>query len=382
VPAGKSIWPERGVFPPGAARATKAPMALTLTDLRDLNGLGFDEIIDVRSPAEHEEDHVPGAISLPVLSNAERAQVGTIYTQESPFKARKIGAALVAQNAARHLQTHLADKPGAYRPLIYCWRGGQRSNSFASILSQIGWRAEVLAGGYKSYRRLVVRTLYDLPFPCPVLLLDGDTGSAKTDMLARLAQMGWQVLDLEGVARHRGSVLGGYADPQPAQKAFESVLAGKMAGFDPAQPVVVEAESSKVGNLNLPPALWTAMCAAPRLVLEVPRAARARYLLRAYDDVGDAEIAERLTGLHRQHGAAQLADWTAMLAEGRRGDLAASLMELHYDPLYRRARRGVGGQVLTLPETALDPDQMDQTAQGVSRALETLSRAGAAPVSG
>jgi len=89
-----------------------------------------------------------------------------------------------------------------------------------------------------------------------------------------------------------------------------------------------------------------------------------------------------LTGLHRQHGAAQLADWTAMLAEGRRGDLAASLMELHYDPLYRRARRGVGGQVLTLPETALDPDQMDQTAQGVSRALETLSRAGAAPVSG
>ncbi|MBC7477653.1 MAG: tRNA 2-selenouridine(34) synthase MnmH, partial [Pseudorhodobacter sp.] len=115
-------------------------MAVTLTHLTDIFALGFDDIIDVRAPAEFAEDHIPGAISLPVLDDAERAEVGTIYKQVSPFTARKVGAALVAKNASAHLQGPLASKTGAWKPLVYCWRGGQRSGSFASILGQIGWR--------------------------------------------------------------------------------------------------------------------------------------------------------------------------------------------------------------------------------------------------
>ncbi|MDJ0995287.1 MAG: tRNA 2-selenouridine(34) synthase MnmH, partial [Dinoroseobacter sp.] len=203
-------------------------MPIALNSLQDLAELEFDEIIDVRSPAEYAEDHILGAVNLPVLSDEERMEVGTLYKQESPFKARKIGAALVAQNAARHLQTFLLDKPGSYRPLVYCWRGGQRSNAFASILSQIGWRAEVLDGGYKTYRRKVKETLYEQLFPSPVFLLDGDTGSGKTDILQKLPALGWQVLDLETMARHRGSVLGGYAEAQPSQKGFESDLAARV----------------------------------------------------------------------------------------------------------------------------------------------------------
>ncbi len=209
-------------------------MALTFPSLAALRDHGFDALIDVRSPAEFAEDHVPGAISLPVLSNEERARVGTIYTQEAPFTARKIGAALVARNAAAHIEGPLADKDGGWRPLVYCWRGGQRSGSFASILQQIGWRAEVIEGGYRSYRRLVVAAMHDTVLPHRLVLIDGNTGTAKTEILHRLARRGVQVVDLEGLAAHRGSVFGPVAKPQPSQKAFEGALAAAFDGLDPA----------------------------------------------------------------------------------------------------------------------------------------------------
>ena len=178
-------------------------MPQDLTSLRMLAGLPFDTIIDVRSPAEYAEDHVPGAMNLPALSNTERAIVGTIYKQEDPFKARKTGAAMVARNAAQHLEGPLAPMPGGWRPLVYCWRGGQRSGAFTSILQQIGWRADVVRGGYKAYRRLVVQALYHQPVTQPIVLIDGGTGTAKTEILAHLAQIGAQVLDLEGMAKKK-----------------------------------------------------------------------------------------------------------------------------------------------------------------------------------
>ncbi len=202
----ETVWDSYGihtdVFP---------PMPLTLSSLRQVLDLDYDDIIDVRAPAEWAEDRLPGAISLPVLDDEERARVGTIYKQDSPFRARKIGAALVAKNAAKHLEGPLADKPGGWRPLVYCWRGGQRSGSFASILSQIGWRVETVAGGYKTYRTLVVRALYDDPLPSRVIVLDGNTGTAKTELLGLMAGLGVQVIDLEGMANHRGSLFGARA---------------------------------------------------------------------------------------------------------------------------------------------------------------------------
>ena len=315
-------------------------MAITLTSLSDLAGHGFDDIIDVRAPAEWAEDHLPGAVNLPVLDDAERAEVGTIYKQVSPFTARKVGAALVAANAARHLQGALADKPGGWRPLVYCWRGGQRSGSFATILAQIGWRVETIAGGYKAWRALVVDALYDQPFPCRVVVLDGNTGSAKTDILNMLPGLGVQVLDLEGLARHRGSLFGGLPGGQPSQRGFESALAMQMAALDPARLVVVEAESSKVGNCRLPPGLWKAMVAAPRVSIVAPLTARAAYLARAYGDLsGDAvRLAGLIDLLRGAHSGEVIEGWHGLAAVGKFEALAAGLMEAHYDPRYAKHR--------------------------------------------
>ncbi|WP_050527904.1 tRNA 2-selenouridine(34) synthase MnmH [Pseudorhodobacter aquimaris] len=339
-------------------------MGLTLTSLPQIAGLDYDDIIDVRSPSEYAEDHIPGAINLPVLDDAERAEVGTIYKQESPFRARKVGAALVAANAARHLQGALADKPGGWRPLVYCWRGGQRSGSFASILSQIGWRVELVSGGYKAYRHLVVDALYDMPCPSPVVLLGGDTGTAKTALLHRLAARGAQMLDLEGLANHRGSLFGAMAGGQPSQKTFESRLAAAMAKLDPDRVVVVEAESSKVGNCRLPPGLWKAMTAAPRLEVVAPVPARARYLVSAYADMVQdparlAAVISRLRGAQPQE---QVTAWLAMATEGEFEDLAAGLMTEHYDPRYAKHRARLDQGVETFETDSLESEALDRLA--------------------
>ncbi len=346
-------------------------MPITLTSLSDLPSRGFDDIIDVRSPAEFAEDHLPGAISLPVLSDAERAEVGTIYKQVSPFTARKLGAALVAANAARHLRGGLADREGGWRPLVYCWRGGQRSGSFATILSQVGWRVETLAGGYKAWRGLVVKAVYDDPVPCPVVVLDGNTGSAKTDILKRLPGLGVQVVDLEGLARHRGSLFGAMAEGQPGQKAFESALALALAGLDPGRPVVVEAESAKIGNCRLPPRLWRAMVGARRITVTVPAGARAEYLTRAYADV--TADRGRLTGiigqLRTQHAAEVIEGWTGLAAAGAFRDLAEDLMLHHYDPRYGKHRARMAVPVTDIAGDALDEAGIGRLAAEVAAAV-------------
>ncbi|MBZ0127774.1 MAG: tRNA 2-selenouridine(34) synthase MnmH [Rhodobacteraceae bacterium] len=311
-------------------------MPQKLTSLADLAALPFDQIIDVRSPAEYAEDHVPGAISLPVLSNAERAEVGTIYVREDRFRARKIGAALLARNAAAHLEGPLADRPGGWRPLVYCWRGGQRSGAFASILAQVGWRADVIEGGYKSYRRLVARALYDTPIASRVILIAGGTGTAKTALLGHLAKAGAQVLDLEGLAAHRGSVFGAVASGQPSQKTFESRLALALAGLDAARPLFVEAESNKIGRILIPPGLWQAMLGADHVEISAPLAARAHYLVTAYDDLLDDpdRLQATIAKLVHYHGHEQARLWQGMAQAGEFQALAGELVARHYDKRY------------------------------------------------
>ena len=320
-------------------------MSYTLPGIAELADAPFDDIIDVRSPAEFAEDHLPGALSLPVLSNAERARVGTIYTQDSPFRARKLGAAIIARNIAGHLDRHFAGKPRDYRPLVYCWRGGQRSGAMGIILKQVGWRAETLEGGYRTWRRAVVKQLYDTPVPAPVVLLDGNTGTAKTDLLHRIAALGGQVLDLEGLARHRGSLFGAWPGGQPAQKAFESLLASAVAQLDPSRPVLVEAESSRVGACNLPPQLWKAMMAAPRIRISAPLATRAKYLVEAYRDIAEsADFAPLIEKLRPYHSRDTIAGWLDMHTSGDWEGLARELMGAHYDPRYEKQRRRAGGE--------------------------------------
>ncbi len=347
-------------------------MPIHLENLGDLDALPFDEVIDVRSPSEYAEDHLPGAINLPVLSDAERARVGTIYVQQDRFIARKVGAALVARNAAAHLEGALADRDGGYRPLVYCWRGGQRSGSFTGILQQIGWRADTIDGGYRAYRRLVSKLLYDTTFPARIVLVDGGTGTAKTRLLGHIADQGAQILDLEDLAAHRGSVFGSMTRPQPAQKGFESPLADRVRRLDPNRPVFVEAESTRIGRITLPPALATAMKAAPAVRITAPIEARVGHLMSEYSDlVADtAQITAILDRLVRFHGHETVAAWRDLAAQGEIAHLVADLITQHYDPRYTRTatREAVATRAL--------PDLSDATLARTARDLiETFSRA-------
>ncbi|WP_417247822.1 tRNA 2-selenouridine(34) synthase MnmH [Celeribacter sp.] len=344
----------------------------TLSDFLDAR---YDTIIDVRSPSEFAEDHIPGAVNLPVFSDRERAQVGTIYVQQSPFLARKIGAAILARNAAAHIEGPLADKEGAWRPLVYCWRGGQRSNAFAIILRQIGWRVDVVEGGYKSWRRAVVKRLYDTPLPHRFVLIDGNTGAAKTDLIARVREQGGQVLDLEALANHRGSIFGALGR-QPAQKGFESALAVALERLDPEKPTLVEAESSRIGNCTLPPSLWAVMCAAPRFDVTAPLSSRARYLAEAYADVvADAHLLERLLGeLVPFHGYDKVDTWKALAREGNFVDLAGGLMAEHYDPRYAKSRKRheTQARIATIDLCDLGEAARDDAATRIIALMESL----------
>lgn len=335
-----------------------------------------DTVIDVRSPSEFAEDHVPGAVSLPVLDDAERARVGTIYKQVSPFEARKIGAALVFRNAAAHVEGPLADRPRGWRPLVYCWRGGQRSGAFAWMLREIGWSAQTVDGGYRAFRRAVQSFLYDAPLPVRIVQLGGHTGTAKTALLPLLAARGVQVLDLEGLAQHRGSLLGARPEGQPSQKTFETRLAQALCAADPAQVLLVEAESSKIGRLILPPALWQAMKAAPMVEITAPLDARARYLAEAYDDIlSDAQtLRARLQPLrfHRSH--ALVDHWEGLITEGARLALCRSLAEDHYDPAYSKSMAARAPVVAERIATdSLDAKALAALADRVAAAVQTIS---------
>lgn len=338
-----------------------------VSDLSPENLALYDLVIDVRSPAEFAEDRLPGAVNLPVLSNEERAEVGTIYVQDSRFRARRIGAAYIARNVARHIESALADKPAKFRPLLYCWRGGMRSNAMATILSAIGWRTGVVVGGYKSWRRLVAGALIESAAPIDLIRIDGETGTGKTAVLQALARRGAAVIDLEALANHKGSVFGETpCAAQPPQKFFESALfdALRRAG---AGPIIVEAESAHIGRIALPRRFWKAMAVSPRIAFSAPLAARVDYLVRTYRDFAAApgRVVASIERLRPFHPKERIEKWLG-LAEARDwGALAAALMREHYDPLYERGRkRG------SPPVAAIELDRLD--ADGIERAAEEI----------
>lgn len=301
----------------------------------------FDAIIDARAPGEFAEDHLPQAVSMPVLGDDERARVGTLYKQVSAFEAKKLGAALVSRNVADHIERHLMDKPKTWRPLVYCWRGGQRSGAFSHILREIGWDAHRLQGGYKAWRRQVIEKLAELPSRFQFRVVSGATGSGKSRLLEALATQGAQVLHLEQLAAHKGSVLGNLpTQAQPAQKGFESSLLAELARFDPARPVFVEAESRKIGRLQVPEALLEAIRGAPGMRIEATLAARVAFLLRDYDyAVADpAWLLERLGHLRGLQSNETLDRWRKLVEAGDFASLVEELLIRHYDPLYERSQ--------------------------------------------
>lgn len=297
----------------------------------------FDEIIDVRSPLEFAEDHIPGAINCPVLNDEQRAEVGTLYKQVSPFEAKKLGAAYISANIAAHLRERFLDRPKGWKPLIACWRGGMRSGAMVTVFRSIGWNAQQLEGGYKAYRHMVVADLETLPPRFAWKVVAGATGSGKSRVLHHLAAAGAQVLDLEALACHKGSVLGVLPGaPQPSQKWFETGLRQALQGFDPARPVYVEAESRKIGKVHVPEALITAIRGGACRVVSASVPARVDFLLRDYDYfLADPEwLVQRLGGLKALRGGETIARWSELARAGNFRALVEELLTGHYDPLY------------------------------------------------
>lgn len=322
----------------------------------------FDSIIDVRSPSEFSEDHMPNAINLPVLDDIQRESIGTIYNQSNPFEAKRAGAAFVAYNISVHLQKELAEKNRNWRPLIYCWRGGHRSGAMAKIFSDIGWHTHVIEGGYKAYRKTVLGGLDQLPRQFQLISLSGATGTAKTHILRAAANMGAQVLDLEKLANHRGSLLGSEPGiPQPSQRLFESRLVACLNSFDSARPVYIEAESNKIGKVHIPSTLWASMRKALRVTITAPLAARVAFLQRDYSHIieNNDNLMKILSGLRRRYSKEIFESWQADIRDRNWDGFVTAILKTHYDPSYARstASRQLT-DILALNATRLDEDDI------------------------
>jgi tRNA 2-selenouridine synthase len=331
----------------------------------------YAERIDARSPSEFAEDRLPDAINCPTLDDAERARVGTLFKQVSPFEARKVGAALAARNIARHVEERFHDRPKAWRPLVYCWRGGKRSGSLTQVLREIGWAAVQLEGGYKAYRRRVIAELTTLPTQFRFRVVCGETGNAKSRLLEALALQGAQVLDLERLACHRGSVLGSLpGDPQPAQKRFDSLVWEQLRGLDPARPVYVEAESKKIGDLQVPDALIATMRASTCVRVVAPVAERVRFLIDEYRHfvLDPSAFVRQLHCLASLHGRERIKRWRELAERGEAEPLVTELLVEHYDPAYRRSSANNFAGMATAATLSLD--RLDATA--IERAAASL----------
>ncbi|MBT9457698.1 MAG: tRNA 2-selenouridine(34) synthase MnmH [Burkholderiaceae bacterium] len=350
-------------------------MSSTPIDIAAALAQPFDAIIDVRSPSEFAEDHLPGAANWPVLDDEQRRVVGTMYKQISAFEARKVGAAIVARNIAAHIDREVANMPKGWRPLVYCWRGGQRSGAMAWFLGQIGFNSRQLTGGYKAFRAQVRHDLETLPITARLRVLCGRTGSGKTRLLQALAHQGGQVLDLEGLACHRGSVLGGLPDqPQPGQKRFETLIWQALRGLDASQPLYLESESRKIGQLRVPEQLHKAMREQGQCWwVDMPEPARVRLLLDDYghfaDDVDG--FCAKLQALVELRGKETVARWQQAARAGEWASLFAELMRLHYDPGYERSLRSSYRQLDHAPVLALE----DGGSASLARAAQALLQA-------
>ncbi len=335
----------------------------------------FDTVIDARSESEFAEDRLPGAVNWPSLNDAQRKLVGTEYAQASAFDAKKRGAALVARNIADHIEREVMDKPKAWKPLVYCWRGGKRSAALALVLEQIGFQVHVLDGGYRDHRRAVIEALERLPGGFEYRVVCGTTGSGKSHLLQVLREKGAQVLDLEALANHRGSVLGGVpGSPQPGQKQFDSRLWDTLRRFDATRVVWVESESKKVGDLRVPQALIEPMRASPCFALELPLHARVALLMKDYQHfVTDTQaFCQRLDALRVLRGAEVVNGWQDAARGGRTEDVVRDLLLTHYDPIYQQSMRrnfaGFSAPVLTL--------QWDGSAESLAATASRLIESG------
>ena len=330
-------------------------MTVPIRIVKNWELIDVDQVIDVRSPKEFETDHIPGALNLYVLSDNQHEIVGRTY-KKSPFEAKKLGSSYVFANISRHLDYVLRHKPKEFHPLFYCARGGQRSKSFATICAEVGWQCSILEGGYKRYRSQVLSNLETLSEKLKIIIISGRTGTGKTRILEELSRRGENIIDLEHLARHRGSLLGSLPGvQQPQQKLFETSLCNKIMTLELEHPVFIEAESSKIGNVQIPKPLWRAMQNSPQILIKSDRPRRADYLLKNYVSLKkNPEGLFQLFRLLEKSGLNSVSKkCRKFITEQDWVSLANALLQSHYDKRYDRSINNNERQIIKefqLPE--------------------------------
>jgi tRNA 2-selenouridine synthase len=296
-------------------------------------------VVDARSQREYGEDHVPGAVNLPVVDDDEFAQVGTTHKTDK-HHAYLIGVSYALKNMSRAIDELVSKYPRDARMLVYCFRGGKRSKLWLDTLSTIGFKVDRLPGGWKAYRAWVCEQLDQLPRRFSYNVLCGPTGCGKTRLLGALEAAGAQVLELEGLAQHHGSLIGEFPGiPQPTQKWFDSLLLAKLRSFDPARPVWVESESKRIGAIQLPDALLETLRGGRVFAVEASMAERVKLWREDYGhfETDPASLIEKLRNLRPLVGGEEFDLWEKLAAEARMPELFERLMVAHYDPAYGRS---------------------------------------------
>ena len=302
--------------------------------LRDRGAL----LVDARSPAEYAEGTIPGAINIPIFDDAERARVGTLYKEAGKTKAKRLGVELVAPKIPGLIDQVEAAMAGKKTPvLVFCWRGGMRSFALATFFDLAGIPTMQIEGGHKAFRA-VVRDFFAQGEWGRLLVLRGLTGVGKTRLLKMLQTMGYPVVDLEGIANHRGSAFGNLGlAPQPSQTYFEALLWDEMRRIPPDGYALAEGESKHIGRLILPARVYAALQVETSLWIEAPIETRVRITLDDYparDELKEAFL-RPLALIRPRLGGENHDRLLGYLEAGRWDDLARELMLLYYDPLYR-----------------------------------------------
>jgi tRNA 2-selenouridine synthase len=301
----------------------------------------YDLIIDARTPAEYAEDHIPGAVSCPVVSNEQHSIVGTLYAKD-PHEAYTVGAQFVFRNIADHIRELAPRLTPTVSILVYCFRGGKRSQAWGAALTAMGLSTTVLPGGWKRYRRHVMDELETRPQLYQFVVVSGPTGCGKTRLLQALAAQDEQVLDLEALGRHRGSLLGLMpGDAQPTQKTFDTELLAALSKLDPSRRVWVESEGKKIGDLHVPPALFERTQQASILRVDAPMADRVQALCEDYPHLAQDPVhcVELLAPLKKLVSKEEMARWAELAHAGDARGLFERLLIAHYDPSYARSLR-------------------------------------------
>ncbi|QMW01896.1 tRNA 2-selenouridine(34) synthase MnmH [Spirosoma foliorum] len=283
-------------------------------------------IIDVRSPGEYDHAHIPGAVSIPLFDNDERAQVGTKYKNAGKDAAVLLGLNFVGPKLANFVKQSKKLNPTNKEVLVHCWRGGMRSGSFAWLLDTAGLTASTLIGGYKAYRNAVLSTFAE---PRKLLILGGKTGSGKTDILKELARQGEQIIDLEGLANHKGSSYGAIGQQaQPANEQFENLLFHKLRALDADRRIWLEDESRNIGSCFIPLALWHQMRVAPVAFIDVPKENRIHRLVAEYAGIDHKLLVEATERIRKRLGGKAIKDALAALDNQDYANVAD--LTLHY----------------------------------------------------